>query len=307
MQRPYIARDPALRRAARKGVAVWRDYYGELLYEDLRWWVGEKGLTRSACRILRDLMLRCPRKLTAHLLAAAVRRTKRMLACARQRCSAVRRVDFGEFRRLTPFSRQFGFDRGQPLDRYYIEQFLESEAKHIRGAVLEIGDASYTRRFGAERVSSSDVLDLVPGAPGATITADLTGSDLPPDSFDCIILTQTLHFIFDLPGAIKNVFRMLRPAGCLLVTAPGISQICRDQTDRESDSWRFTASSASRLFAEDFGEQNISVASYGNVLAATAFLYGLPVSGMKQSELAFTDPDYPLIISVKAVKARQSL
>src|SRR5690348_8634455 len=36
----------------------------------------------------------------------------------------VGRVNFGDLRRLKPISVVWGFDRGRPVDRYYIEQFL---------------------------------------------------------------------------------------------------------------------------------------------------------------------------------------
>src|SRR5689334_3710614 len=37
---------------------------------------------------------------------------------------SVGEVRLGDLRRLTPISRNWGFDRGQPVDRYYIENFL---------------------------------------------------------------------------------------------------------------------------------------------------------------------------------------
>ena len=86
----------------------------------------------------------------------------------------VGRVSFGNLRRVTPISREFGFDRGLPVDRYYIENFLTHHADDIRGRVLEIGDNSYTRRFGGDHVTKSDVLHVVEGNPQATIVGDLT-------------------------------------------------------------------------------------------------------------------------------------
>ena len=104
------------------------------------------------------------------------------------------RVRFGNLRRLEPVSTSFGFDRGTPIDRYYIERFLAAHADDIHGRVLEFGDARYTRAFGGERVTRSDVLDLVPSNPNATIVADLTrADDVASDSFDCIVCTQTLQ------------------------------------------------------------------------------------------------------------------
>jgi SAM-dependent methyltransferase len=308
MQKPHIRHNSGLRRAARKGIAIWREYYGELLLQDLKSRVQTSGVTGSNSRFLCGLMLRSPRTLTAHVLRAAPGRMKKSLKRLWRRCIPSASVNFGDLRRVTPFSRQFGFDRGTPVDRYYIEKFLSGEAEQIRGAVLEIGDPAYTRHFGGDRVISSDVLHIAPGMPGATITADLTRADrIPSDSFDCIILTQTLHFIFDLRAALATIKRILRPGGCVLVTTPGVSQICRDQVDPESDSWRLTASSAARLFGEHFKCGNVQVQTYGNVLTAAAFLYGLAVSDLAPTELNHNDPDYPLIISVRAIKERDGI
>jgi len=66
--------------------------------------------------------------------------------------------------------------------------------------VLEVGDRGYTERYGADRVSHSDVLNVRAGAPGTTIVADLThGEGIADAAFDCIVLTQTLQLIFDVP------------------------------------------------------------------------------------------------------------
>jgi SAM-dependent methyltransferase len=213
-------------------------------------------------------------------------------------------IRFGSLRRLSPISRQFGFDRGCPIDRRYIESFLADSRMEIRGQVLEIGDRSYSETFGETRITGQDVLHVTGGYPGVTIVADLTDApNIPSARFDCIILTQTLHLIYDLPAALLTLFRILKPGGTLLVTLPGISQICRDSGYPDTDSWRFTTYSAKRLFSEYFDEAGISVQSYGNVLAATAFLYGLSTRELKASELDHHDPDYPVTIGVRARKA----
>ena len=115
------------------------------------------------------------------------------------------RVTFGDLRRTRPIDPYFGWQRGQPIDRYYIERFLASHGSDVRGRVLEVGDATYTRRFGEDRVTRSDVLHVDPDAPQATIVADLAdAAHIPADNFDCIILTQTLHLIFDVRAAVAT-------------------------------------------------------------------------------------------------------
>ena len=129
-----------------------------------------------------------------------------------------RRIRFGSLRRLEPLSREFGFDRGQPIDRYYIENFLGRHATAVKGRVLEVGTDMYTRRFGGDRVTSSEVLHVEEWKPGVTLVGDLTDPSLllEGEHYDCIILTQVLRFVFDVPAALRTVNRLLRPGGALL-------------------------------------------------------------------------------------------
>ena len=213
---------------------------------------------------------------------------------------------WGNLRRLTPISRTFGHDRGTPVDRYYIERFLRERAADIRGRVLEVGGRDYTQKFGGTEVTQSDVLHAVSGNPPATLVGDLaTGAGIPQEAFDCLILTQTLHVIYDVPSAIAHAHVALKPRGVLLATLPGISQISRYDMDRWGDYWRFTSLSAARLFAEVFTQENVAVETYGNVLAAVAFLHGVAAQELQQAELDYCDPDYQLLLVVRAVKEAQ--
>jgi len=214
----------------------------------------------------------------------------------------VRRVRFGDLRRLTPISRNFGFDRGRPIDRYYIEAFLAANATDIRGRVLEIGDNSYTTRFGNGRVTSSDVLHVKEGNPSSTIVADLTDAkEIDSETFDCIILTQTLHLIYDVRAALHTLSRILKPNGTVLATFPGISQIDHHEWGT-SWYWSFTTRSARRLFEECCSNMVCRIRSHGNVLAATAFLQGLATSELRDEELDYEDADYEVLITVRGVK-----
>ncbi|RIK70844.1 MAG: methyltransferase [Planctomycetota bacterium] len=214
-----------------------------------------------------------------------------------------RSVQFGDLRRVTPISRVFGLDRGTPIDRCYIERFLASQAGDIRGCVLEVADDAYTRRFGGERVTQREILFAPPGHRRATYIADLGAPRaLPADAFDCMILTQTLHCIYGIKTAVENCRRALRPGGVLLATLPGISQISRYDMDRWGDFWRLTTASARRLFAEAFGASRVQLGAYGNALAATAFLHGLCAEELEPFELDHVDPDYELLITVRAEK-----
>lgn len=217
------------------------------------------------------------------------------------------RIRWGSLRRLTPISSVFGFDRGQPIDRYYIETFLERHKDDIQAQVLEIGAPEYTCKFGSDKVTKSEILHAVAGNPQATIIGDLaTGEGIPHNTFDCMILTQTFLVIYDFQKAIANCYYALKPGGILLATFPGISQISRYDMDHWGDYWRFTTLSAKRIFGDIFQPENVEVKAYGNVLSAIAFLHGLSAEELKQKELDYHDPDYEVLITVRAVKQEES-
>jgi hypothetical protein len=197
------------------------------------------------------------------------------------------------------------YERGLPIDRYYIEGFLERHRADVRGRVLEVGDAVYTLRFGSDRVTRSDVLHVEPGNPEATIVGNLeTGENIPAEAFDCFIATQLYPFIYDARTAIANSRKALAPGGVLLATLPSISQISRYDMEHFGDFWRFTDASARRLFGDTFGSENIEVKPFGNVLSACAFLYGLGADELTPEELDDLDADYPVTVTVRAVKPR---
>jgi SAM-dependent methyltransferase len=212
------------------------------------------------------------------------------------------KVDFGDLRRLAPISREYGYDRGRPVDRYYIENFLLSEADLIKGRVLEVGENTYTLAFGGAHVAQSDVLHIYESNPTTTFVADLSDAPhLPSNAFDCAIVTQTLHLIYDIKAALATLYRILKPGGVLLATVPGISQISDDEWN-DTWYWALTTSSVQRLAEEVFPKSGIEVASHGNVLSAISFLQGLSDDELTRDELDHNDPLYQVVITLRASK-----
>jgi peptidoglycan/xylan/chitin deacetylase (PgdA/CDA1 family)/glycosyltransferase involved in cell wall biosynthesis/SAM-dependent methyltransferase len=211
------------------------------------------------------------------------------------------RVRWGDFRRTVPFSAQWGWDRGTPVDRRYIDRFLERHRPDIHGRVLEVRDSGYTRRFGAALVQH-DVVDIDPTNRQANILADLRrASGIASNTYDCIVLTQTLQLVDDIRAAIAECARILKPGGVLLVTVPTLIRV-DDEGGVDGDFWRLTEASARRLFAEAFPVDAFDVASYGNVLAAASFLYGISVEELTPEEIDAVDANYPVIVAIRAVK-----
>jgi SAM-dependent methyltransferase len=213
-------------------------------------------------------------------------------------------LDLGGLRRLTPVSDIYGLDRGNPIDRYYGEDFLDRHQADVAGRVLEVNDDRYAKRYGGDRVTKLDIVHPDGGNPQATIVADFADApQIPDDSFDCAICTQTLMYVYDIAAAMRTLHRILAPGGVVLVTVPGVSRITQPEDEIWGDWWRFTTRSITRLFEEAFGgPDGVTVATYGNVLTAAAQLYGIAAEELTRQELDHRDPNFEVLLAVRAQK-----
>ncbi len=203
-------------------------------------------------------------------------------------------------RSTRPASDVWGWDRGRPIDRYYIDRFFAAYAMDIQGDTLEIQDFVYTKKHGT-RTRSRNILDIDPTNETATVIADLaTADNVPANSYDCFLLPQTLQLIYDVRAAVHHAHRLLRPGGVLLATVPALSRV--DSGLFKSDFWRFTPASCERLFGECFGPRNIIVSSFGNALSCSGFINGMSVEEFSPSELDPVDSFFPMILTVRARK-----
>lgn len=314
-QRAYFGGDLRCHEAYRAGLDYWRSLYVDPLVSQIETLIKRRDIRRAFWGLVtlvnhdrieaRRLAIPFMRKTASTVMPRWLLR----LLDHRQGETynpRVGRVDFGDLRRTKPISMSFGFDRGLPVDRYYIEKFLTEHASDIRGRVLEIGDNTYTWQFGKERVTKSDVMHVTEGNPLATFVGNLPRADsLPSAAFDCVILTQTLHLIYDVRAALQTLNRILKPSGVLLLTVPGISQLSNDQW-RETWYWSFTTLSLERLLADAFPQAGIEIESHGNVLSATAFLQGLASQELSLEELDYQDPHYQLVVLARIVRCRQT-
>lgn len=201
-------------------------------------------------------------------------------------------------KRLKPLSHNYGSDRGEPIDRYYIEKFLSENANLIHGTCLEIESNTYCLSFGKN--CKCDVLDTNKNNPQATITADLRNMpEIKDETYDCIILTQVLQFIDDYESAIRECWRILKPEGALLVTLPFISRVDA-RAEVKNDFWRFTIASAQYSFGKYFNK--LEIRSWGNVLSGLGFWIGAAQEELSKRGLNHDDQNFPVLISVRAIK-----
>jgi len=198
---------------------------------------------------------------------------------------------------MTPLSPCYGYDRGTPTDRPYINAFLTAHARSIRGDAAEIKDDTYLRLHGGDRLTSITIIDADPRNTATTLHADLAvPGTLPPERFDCIVLTQTLQLLPDPAQTIRTCARALRPSGTLLVTVPCVARI--SPSGGNADRWRFTPAGLRQLFTGWTGE--VTVTGYGNLRTCLAALLGEAAEELGPGQLEHYDPNFPLIACAAA-------
>jgi SAM-dependent methyltransferase len=222
----------------------------------------------------------------------------RARTAVRRRLTRLNRPRWGDLRRREPFSAYYGFDRGTPVDRFYIERFLAERARDIRGNVLEVGHARYAQAFRDSATARVEIVDIDPTNADATIVADLSElNSLPTGRFDCFIMTQTLQLVSDLDGALQNAWQSLASGGVLLVSVPGITRADPDHV--AADRWRLTSSGLDTLLARTCLGARREVVGYGNLISAVAFLMGLAAEELEESELSATDPHFTVSVCAR--------
>ncbi len=203
-----------------------------------------------------------------------------------------------------PVSRDFGFSRGTPIDRYYIDEHIKKYKKYITGNVIEIGDNLYTRQFG-KNIKNSDILTYDNKTQAQNlIIGDLTKyNTLPPSKYDCFVCTQTLNFTYEVGKAIEGASHILKPGGYFLGTVAGLTQISEYDMKRWGDYWRFTHKSLQKLLINNF--EDIEVVTFGNALSATALIQGLCTEDLPVKKLLDKkDPAYEVLIGFFAKNSK---
>ena len=201
---------------------------------------------------------------------------------------------WGNLRRTRPFSQTFGFERGTPIDRYYLHRFLDAHRALITGDVLEVQTSAYTHRFGHDvrRVASFDIVPQFQ----PTYLCDLAHCEeiLPTAAFDCVLLPNTLQHVRELDAALRNIVRVVRPGGAILASAAGLLPLTGDTPDW----WRFSPDGWRETLSRSWCGADVEVDGHGNCLSAVASQLGLAHEELTSAELDVRDPRFPVLTTI---------
>ena len=202
---------------------------------------------------------------------------------------------------LEPISLKYGYDRGTPIDRSYIEDFILKYQHLIKGVCLEVHDTAYLKKYGGSNVTKADALDVDTSNGLANVFGDLRNLKgvVADNTYDCLVINHTLNLLDDIESGIGECYRILKPGGTLLVTLPGpIAPV----NDSKLSYWRLTKNAARYLMAKHFDLNKTIVETYGNVVAGQAFLTGLSAEELTKEEIMHHDPRFPIAVTIKATK-----
>jgi SAM-dependent methyltransferase len=204
---------------------------------------------------------------------------------------------WGNLRRVEPFSSNYGFERGTPVDRHYLHKFMDANRAVITGRVLEVQLPSYTRTYGHD-VDAAHTVDINPEF-AATYTCDLAdASAIASDSYDCLLAPQTLQHVTDLSGVLRTMLRVVKPGGYILASAAALLPLIPDGADY----WRLSPEGWRLLLNREWPGRTVTVEGHGNCLAAAAAMYGLALEELTDDELNAHDPRYPLVVTIACHK-----
>ncbi len=150
------------------GVSFWKSYYSQKIYEVLidKLYAGIDDLNVTEIKTLKENSRSLYKRFIdqpfeyytgkkKNYKRAFMNLLKKIYVRAFKKplIPGVGKINLGDFNRINPFSEKFGYDRGGPIDRYYIEHFLNEYSSTIKGRVLEIGDNAYTLKYGGRQNS----------------------------------------------------------------------------------------------------------------------------------------------------------
>lgn len=269
----HVKGHPNLELAYAQGERYFREYYGDHIFRHLRARFRMSPVDSSSAWHLANVLSQYPKKVLVEPTRETLDSTYRALRTAVRRAilwPPLGKIRFGALRSKHPLClRRSDL---QSITRWYSDHWIGQQHTSGNGRFLTI----HGRELTAETMDTASC-----------------------EAYDAVICALLLQRVYDLESAVKRMWRLLKPSGVIVATLPAVTTT---QGPNENDFWRFTATSARRLFELQFSSDSIEVQSLGNVLTSIGALHGVPAGDFSQRELDTVGPQHPVLIGVKATK-----
>lgn len=117
---------------------------------------------------------------------------------------------------------------------FYGRQFLKDKKMYISGNVIDVGAGTLKYKnfiLSINKVKSYTALDFYKFE-GVDIVANLNDHlDLQNDQFDTAVCISVIEHLYEPQIALNEIFRILKPGGYLLLTAPWVYPYHREPND----------------------------------------------------------------------------
>lgn len=157
-------------------------------------------------------------------------------------------------------------------DRHLLRQQIAQAGKYINGRTLDIG-AGERNRYGDLFLTTEYVTMDIAEGPNVSIVGSIERIPSPDESYDSIVCTQVLEHVPHPWVAVREMYRVLKPGGHALITAPQFNEL----HEEPHDYFRYTPFGLESLLREAGFEiaEKMQRGGYFALRAQTATRYAL--------------------------------
>jgi SAM-dependent methyltransferase len=167
---------------------------------------------------------------------------------------------------------KIGVEYGQSPVRLYLSPALYAQYRglvplmrlHVHGKLIDLGCGLMPFRPELEdSVTSYDSLDLWPSTDGISFVADICDMSMVPSGvYDSAICVEVLEHVPNPCAAVREIRRILKPGGMLVLSVPHLSRLHNEPHDY----FRYTVHGLRRLL-EDGGFEVLEIRRRGGLFS----------------------------------------
>ena len=115
-------------------------------------------------------------------------------------------------------------------DRYLLRQQMQMLTKYVSGRTLDAGAGTFDRYSGGFKTSEYVRMDIAP-AEGIDVVGSMYAIPFPDASFDSVVSTQVFEHLARPHDGARELFRILRPGGHVVLTIPQMNELHEEPYD----------------------------------------------------------------------------